>query len=229
MVQNKDNKNPATECAKCTMKTCASEHWEKGNTNCPSITKRDIIETSLRKYEDPKIYEFARQASIQEAECYMKLPSGMTMVHPRVEETYLFAKKMGYKTLGIAFCLGLMNEAKTLTQILENKGFEIVSVCCKCGSIPKEQIGVKPEQKIGGAQRWESMCNPIAQAEILNSENTDFNILVGLCVGHDALLLKYVNALTTVLVAKDRVFGHNPVAGLYVGGPYYRRLLSKEL
>jgi len=67
------------------------------------------------------------------------------------------------------------------------------------------------------------MCNPIAQAEILNSEETEFNVMVGLCVGHDALFLKYAHAPTTVLIAKDRVFGHNPAAG-----SYYRKLLRKE-
>jgi uncharacterized metal-binding protein len=72
------------------------------------------------------------------------------------------------------------------------------------------------------------MCSPITQAEILNNEGVDFNILVGLCVGHDSLFIKYAQAPVTVLVAKDRVFGHNPVAGLYQAGAYYRKLLRKE-
>ena len=72
------------------------------------------------------------------------------------------------------------------------------------------------------------MCNPIAQAEILNREGAEFNILLGLCVGHDALFLKYAKALTTVFVVKDRVLGHNPVAALYLSSTiYYRRLLAK--
>jgi len=72
------------------------------------------------------------------------------------------------------------------------------------------------------------MCSPITQAEILNDAEVDFNILVGLCVGHDSLFIKYAKAPITVLVAKDRVFGHNPVAGLYQARAYYRRLLRKE-
>ncbi len=62
----------------------------------------------------------------------------------------------------------------------------------------------------------------------MNDAAVDFNVLVGLCVGHDSLFFKYAKAPVTVLVAKDRVFGHNPVAGLYQAGAYYRRLLRKE-
>ena len=95
-------------------------------------------------------------------------------------------------------------------------------------SVDKSRIGLKPEEKISKSDRFEAMCNPIAQAEILNNAKTDFNILIGLCVGHDSLFLKNVEALTTELVVKDRVTGHNPVAVLYSGGPYYRRIHRKE-
>ena len=73
------------------------------------------------------------------------------------------------------------------------------------------------------------MCNPIMQAELLNDAETDFNILVGLCVGHDSLFFKYSDAMTTVLVAKDRVLGHNPAAALYTTSTYYARLLRKGI
>jgi uncharacterized metal-binding protein len=72
------------------------------------------------------------------------------------------------------------------------------------------------------------MCNPITQAEILNTEKTEFNIMVGLCVGHDSLFLQHVKAPTTVLIVKDRVFGHNPAAALYLSGSYYKKLLHKK-
>ena len=60
------------------------------------------------------------------------------------------------------------------------------------------------------------------------SGSTDYNILLGLCVGHDSLFIKYSEAMVTVLVAKDRVFGHNPAAGLYLSGSYYKKLMRKE-
>jgi uncharacterized metal-binding protein len=131
---------------------------------------------------------------------------------------------MGYRKIGVAFCAGLPSEAETLTRILEAQGFEVVSVVCKVGGTPKEAIGIREEEKIWIGQ-FESMCSPIIQATILNEEKTDLNILVGLCVGHDSLFFKYSEAFTTVLVAKDRVLGHNPVAALYTSGTYYTRML----
>jgi uncharacterized metal-binding protein len=217
------------DCAKCTRVVCKSEASLKGPDNCPTKTRQRVIQKALSEYDKPEIREFALQASIQEAECHMLLEEGMTPRYPRVEETAQFAKKMGYKRLGVAFCIGLKDEAKTLVKILENRGFEVVSVCCKAGAIPKERIGITDEQKINRSGAFEAMCSPISQAEILNSEKTEFNILVGLCVGHDSLFLKYAKAPSTVLVAKDRVFGHNPVMGLYLASsPYYRKLLRKD-
>ncbi|MCX6012211.1 MAG: DUF1847 domain-containing protein [Chloroflexi bacterium] len=221
-------KNFLPQCAKCIKRVCSSENINKAPDNCPSKTQQKIIESALKKYDDTRYAEFARNASLQEAECYMKLPEGTTMIYPRVEETVLFAKKMGYKKLGLAFCLGLSKEAGTFTGILENNGFEVVSVCCKCGGIDKERIGIKPEQKINKSGKWETMCNPITQADLLNNAKTEFNIVIGLCVGHDALFLKHIEGLTTVLIAKDRVLGHNPAACLYTGGPYYKRLFDKK-
>jgi len=216
------------ECAKCTKLVCTSKQFDQGPPNCPTKTKAEVIKQAAAEYNNPEVREFARQASIQEFECYMNLPEGRTPRNPRVEEVAQFAKKMGYKKLGIAFCVGLRNEAKILTKILENRGFNVVSVCCKAGGIPKETIGIKEEEKIAGPGAFESMCSPITQAEILNGEGAEFNIAVGLCVGHDALFFRYAHAPTTVLIAKDRVFGHNPAAGLYLSGSYYRKLLRKE-
>ena len=186
------------------------------------------LEAQLR--DDPRFAEVARVSSIVEGEAYMKTPWATQTVSPvttRLEEIINFAKKMGYRKLGVAFCGGLMNEAKILIPILENRGFDVVSVCCKTGGIPKEEIGVKDEEKIIPG-RYETMCNPIAQAEILNDEKTDFNIVMGLCVGHDALFLKHVKALTTVFVVKDRLLGHNPIVALYQSSSYYRRLRASE-
>jgi len=216
------------ECAKCAKVVCYEGPFDQAPANCPTKIKSEVIKQAVTEYDDPETKEFARQASIQEFECYMKLPEGITPRNPRVEEVAQFAKKMGYKKLGIAFCIGLKNEAKTLTTILENRGFDIVSVCCKAGAIPKERIGITEEQKIDGPGSVETMCSPITQAEILNNEGAEFNIVVGLCVGHDSLFFKYAHAPTTVLIAKDRVFGHNPAAALYLSSSYYRKLMRKE-
>ena len=70
-------------------------------------------------------------------------------------------------------------------------------------------------------------CNPILQAKMLNAQQTDMNIVMGLCVGHDSLFYKYADAPTTTLVVKDRVLGHNPVAALYTSQSYYKKKLEK--
>lgn len=213
--------NGKIECAKCTKVVCRTKRPLEGPSNCPMKTKSEVIREAVGEYDKPEIKEFARQATIQESECYMSLPEGMTPRNPRVEEVAQFAKKMGYKKLGIASCMGLSEEAKILTKILENRGFDVVSVFCKVGAIPKETIGIMEKQEM-------PMCNPITQAELLNDAGVEFNILVGLCVGHDSLFIKYARAPVTVLIVKDRVFGHNPAAALYMSGSYYRKLLRKE-
>ena len=215
-------------CARCANVVCITENSARGPANCPAKTKQAVIEAALAEYAKPEIRAFARQASIQEFECYMQLPEGLTPRNPRVEEIAQFANKMGYKKLGMAFCGGLDKEAAILNTILENRGFEVVSVRCSVGGVPKETIGITEEQKIGGPGVWETMCNPITQAMILNDEKTELNIVVGLCVGHDALFFRYAEAPCTVLVAKDRVFGHNPAAGLYLCGSYYQKLMRKD-
>jgi uncharacterized metal-binding protein len=91
------------------------------------------------------------------------------------------------------------------------------------GQVPKETLGIADDQKIA-IGRHESMCNPISQAMIMNSAKTHFNVLLGLCVGHDSLVFKYSEAPCTVLAAKDRVFGHNPLAAVYTLDSYYRYL-----
>jgi uncharacterized metal-binding protein len=216
-------------CARCSFQT--SERLcqkEDGNAPpfCPTQNYDDIISKALEELKKPEILEFARQASIQEGEGYAHRDLGYEQVKPvkpRILETIEFAHRMNYKRLGLAFCVGLVKEAKVVEKLLTTQGFEVVSTLCKVGREPKETIGVQDDQKIG-IGCFESMCNPIAQAFVINSENTEFNIVVGLCVGHDSLFLKYADAPCTVLAAKDRLLGHNPLAAIYTIDSYYRSL-----
>jgi len=222
-------------CDKCGKLVCVA--WglkigEKPNIEeappfCPMKLHADVIERTVREYDKDGTRELARLSSLQEAECYELIPGGFRPTKPRVEETVGFAQKMGYRRLGIAFCLGLQSEARTMSLILERKGFEVVSVGCKVGSFPKERAGLKPEEKILDPQMYEPMCNPITQAEILNEEEVDLAILLGLCVGHDTLFIKYCRRPMTVLATKDRVTGHNPLAALYTSKSYYSNLRAR--
>jgi len=144
----------------------------------------------------------------------------------RVEEIIAFAKRIGAKKIGIATCIGLMNETKIFTRILKAKGLESYSVICKIGSIDKTEIGIPEKFKIQKGCH-EAMCNPVLQAKLLNKEKTDLNVIVGLCVGHDSLFIKYSKAPVTTLITKDRVLGHNPAAALYASGFYYKRLFEE--
>jgi uncharacterized metal-binding protein len=142
----------------------------------------------------------------------------------RVEETMEFARKLGVSKLGLIFCAGFRYEAAILTSILETNGFEVVSAGCKTGAVPKEWIGVSDSEKVrpGGP---EMMCNPLAQAELLNRSHTGLNILMGQCVGHDSLSMKHSEAPIVYLIAKDRVLAHNTVAALYESRGYLRSTL----
>jgi uncharacterized metal-binding protein len=224
-----------SKCAKCPTVVCSppigsSEiiSMDKIPAFCPMKNRSDIMEAALCEYEKPEVKEFARQASIQEFECYENTPQGRRTKNPRILELIQFSQKMNYKKLGLAFCTGLANEAKTVTEILENQGFEVVSIRCKTGTVPKEKINIKPNEKIGGPDCFEPMCNPIAQAEILNAEKVDLAIMLGLCLGHDTLFIKYCRVPTTVLAVKDRVTGHNPLAAIYTSSSYYAFLMSKK-
>ena len=230
----KKDENP--RCALCGVKVCenngapASEKklpMEKTPPFCPMRLMPEVMEESLKEYDKSEIGEFARKAALQEGEGYERLPDGYRTKNTRIEELIQFSRKCGYKRLGIAHCGGLAEEAKTLTRILEANGFEVVSVRCKVGAVPKEHLGLEPQQKIAPPDEWESMCNPIAQAMIINRSNVDFAIMLGLCMGHDTLFIKYCEVPMTVIAVKDRVLGHNPLAALYTSGSYYRRLAGK--
>jgi len=221
-------------CASCEIvtpeKICYSSRGV-GSKGCPTLKKKDLLAEAGREYEDPQTKEFARQASVQEGECYANRHQRSYVMQPtktRMIEICEFAQKMGYKRLGLAFCIGLTKEAKTVEKVFKAHGFEVVSVVCKAGRTPKEKIGIRDEEKIYQGTE-EAMCNPIYQAKILNRAGTEFNVLLGLCVGHDSLFFKYAEAPTTVLAVKDRVTGHNPLASIYLAESYYRKIFNPSI
>lgn len=222
-------------CTQCVTKVCENLGGKPGEPPslakappfCPMKLMPEVYSLAMAEYDKPSVKEFARLASVQEFQCYERLPDGLRTRLSRVEELIQFARKCGYRRLGIAHCGGLAHEAGLLTDVLENKGFEVVSVQCKTGAVPKEKIGIKADEKIAGPESWETMCNPIVQAMIINRSNVDLAIMLGLCIGHDTLFIKYCAVPLTVLAVKDRVLGHNPMAALYTSGSYYRRLRHK--
>jgi len=199
--------------------------------NCPTRDHADIIKESFDLYKGDA--EDARMASVAakvEGLCYQPIPGSdaINARWTRVEDTIAFAKLMGYKKIGMATCIGLLDETNRLAAILNAQGFKPVSVCCKSGSIDKLELGLAEEEKVR-PNTFEPACNPVAQARLLNRAETDLNIIVGLCVGHDILFTKYSDAPVTTLVVKDRVAGHNPVSVLYGQNFYYKRLQKQPV
>lgn len=184
---------------------------------CPTTNlDKEDLDWALERYDEDNNHNIMTASAEVEYEGYGRLT--------RVEEIMEFARKINAKKIGIANCIGLMNEARIFARILRKNGFEPYAIICKVGSVDKSSIGIAKEcENIGAA-----MCNPILQARLLNKVKTDLNVVIGLCVGHDSLFYKYSDAYATTLVTKDRVTGHNPAAVLYTANSYYKKKLEGE-
>ena len=212
---------PVPTCALCRTTACEAEPGVKTPPSyCPTLTEAELLSTVEESYlADADLRRMSVEAARTEAAGYCKTT--------RIEDTMDFARRMGWRRLGIAHCVGLMKEARAARQIFLAGGFEVYTVCCKTGGIDKEKLGLEDEEKVhpGG---YEVVCNPVAQAALLAQAGTEFNVVMGLCVGHDSIFFMHSKAPATVLVAKDRVLGHNPVAALYTSHSYYRRLTEQS-
>jgi uncharacterized metal-binding protein len=202
----------------CSNHSCEAGNFDKMPLNCPSKEKEEH-EKIKELYSDEENKKLAYYSACTEAEGYC--------VKTRLEEIMDFAHKCGFKKLGLAFCVGLSKEANILCKILMNNGFEVNSLACKNGSIPKEFVGIKEQEKVHPC-KFEPMCNPIGQAYFLNKSNTELNIILGLCVGHDSLFIKYSDAPITVFAVKDRVLAHNPLGAIYMAEGYYKNKLYNQ-
>lgn len=188
------------KCHKCQEPNC----YRKGKVCYPGDAVKNIPKEDM---------EVLKVSSEIEREFYGKLT--------RIEEIVEFAQRLKIKKIGIAFCIGLFEEAKFISKVFEKKGFEVFSAACKIGAVDKAELDI---EKIN-PDSLEATCNPITQAKALNKSGTELNLIVGLCVGHDILFQKYSKAPTTTLIVKDRVLAHNPAGAIY--SRYYKRKLLK--
>lgn len=204
-------------CALCAVLACNVEPGARRPPSfCPMLAEAELLEEVERAYfEQEDVQKLALESARTEAADYPYTT--------RIEDIMDFARRIGAQKLGIAHCIGLMHEAKLAWEIFVANGFEVYAVCCKTGSIDKERLGLTDEEKAFPG-RYEPICNPVGQAALLAAAGTQLNVVIGLCVGHDSLFFMHSKAPVTVLVAKDRVLGHNPVAALYTSDSYYTRL-----
>ncbi|ADY55720.1 protein of unknown function DUF1847 [Syntrophobotulus glycolicus DSM 8271] len=207
-------------CSECGVVNCYRMEKKFPEFCLTTNTDHKLIQETKELYQkDEFVSKLAHAAAEIEGTYFGKIT--------RVEEIVLFAKRIGAKKIGIATCVGLMNEAKIFARILQAKGLESYCVICKVSATDKTEIGIDKNLKIK-KDCHESLCNPVLQAKLLNQENTDLNVIVGLCVGHDSIFMKYSEAPVTTLITKDRVLAHNPAGALYTTGFYYTRLLETD-
>ena len=210
-------------CAECLVQNCQVQCKQPGGADCP-MKDQALFDAILAEYQKPDIHTFYEASVESMRQSFARLT--------RLMETINFCRLMKYHTSGIAYCSGMLREGRIVNALFKKEGFETVSAGCKVGGFSSEELigpcpmreslperrdlrsldgRLHPPEKV----KPRAICDPIGQAMVLNEANTEFNVVIGLCVGHDSLFLQYANAPCTVLVAKDRMLNHNPVADLY--------------
>ena len=147
-------KDVVVRCARCEIKKCCD------GEDCFSKASEH-----KRLYAGAGIGELHNAASTIEARYYGK--------KTRLSEIILFAKELGCQKIGLAFCVGLSEEAKIIENIF-SRHFEVVSVCCKVCGIDKRDFDL---QQVSPTTT-EVMCNSAGQAQLLNDAGAQqrFNI-----------------------------------------------------
>ena len=201
-------------CDSCKQNECAFGYPSGMPTYCEGQRYLDLLEKTKTEYLEPD------NAIIHKAAAKI-----LSLGHDqwtRLEESIEFAKELGVSRIGLAICVGLIREGREFARFFKRAGFEVTSVACMMGGVKDIDTGIPEEYRYPTG----TTCNPIAQAEILNQEETELNFMVGLCVGHDILFIRHSKALVSPLVVKDRVLVNNPSAVVY--SMYHRqRLVDK--
>ena len=189
-------------CAYCTSQACQTRCREGLPEDCP-MEDAGRVEADCSCYHQEENQDFYADSIESMKQSFGKMP--------RIIEAVNFCRLRGYQKIGVAYCSGVLKKGIAVAQIFEKHGFEVVSVGCKLGGFsPEELIDDLPEPPVQGetGRPKRAICNPIGQARFLNEQKTDFNVVVGLCVGHDSLFFRYSHAPVTVVVLKDRLFPH---------------------
>lgn len=195
-----------TTCASCKMESCYKGDREHTPGNCP-MRCAEYMDSILDEYKDPEIHKFYQAT---------KMCVGTEEEHrwtPRMRTLIDFCKFMGYKKIGLAFCSMFFDEAELYSRILRKNGIEVVSACCLNGGFNITEHDVPlPEHSV--KSDFDPACNPIGQAKLMNAQHTEFNVVMGLCLGHDSLFMKYSEAMCTVIAIKDVAMEHKPLNAL---------------
>ncbi|MDO4502587.1 MAG: DUF1847 domain-containing protein [Coriobacteriia bacterium] len=196
---------PERTCVDCKTLGCAHNNGRYPSFCLTSQTTADDVSSLRGSYEgDEDTYAFMKAAAITTSR-------GFSEQMCRVEETMDYCHRMGYRKIGIAFCAGVAEEARIFTKILRIHGYEVVGYTCKVGALSNADMGLEESCCNFGSVA----CNPLMQVERLNAAKTDLNVVMGLCVGHDAYFYRLSDAPCTTLLAKDKAMCNNTGSALY--------------
>ena len=197
-----ENAKKTIVCHQCKTNDCLRHYPEGVPDYCQSKKYGDIVERSKSEYTKPDV------AGIHLATAKILKEGGFDWT--RVQQCIEFAREIKASKVGLAVCIGLIREGREMARYLERAGFEVISVACMIGALTPQETGIPEEWQTSAGLA----CNPVAQAEIMNREGTQLNLIYGLCVGHDTLFINYSKAPVTYVVVKDTVTGNNPTAAL---------------
>ncbi len=189
-------------CAHCATAGSFRGDVSRMPTTCPTRTQPEIAK-DVSGYLSPE-----RQALMRAADETPLTPE--RRLRTRVEELVHYARRRGMKRVGVAFCVSMLAESQRLGRILEEAGLEAELVCCRVGAVDHAEIGLPKAHP----EKFAAICNPVAQARLLNRARVDLVAQVGLCLGHDIVLQEECDAPVTTLVAKDRALDHQPLRAL---------------
>jgi uncharacterized metal-binding protein len=132
----------------------------------------------------------------------------------RLSELIYFCLEMRYQRIGLAYCVDLEEAADTVTRVLR-RFFVVYPICCKVGGILPPEAAPDMRTANDRVKGGYVACNPAGQAQILNRLETDFNVVVGLCMGADCVFTRQSDAPVTTLFVKDKSLANNPIGAVY--------------
>jgi len=193
---------PEYACNNCRTAAAFRGACERMPLGCPTLTHPEITKdvSGYLEADAQELMQVANQSPFDEA----------GKKRTRVDELIFYAHERGYERIGIAFCVSMTKESQELVRQLEAANLTAYSVCCRAGAMDYDTIGLPKAHP----ERFASICNPIAQARLLNEAGVQLAVNMGLCIGHDILLQEHCDAPVTTLVVKDRALDHHPIEAL---------------
>ena len=180
-------------CLKCREKSCR-EGVSCGRESVPP-------EETAEAYCEPGVQAIVRAAA-------ELVDGGRAGTLSRLEELQCFARSMGYRKIGLAYCFGMEREAEEVAAFLKTGGLDVAGISCTAGGLRQDRINSESSISAAG-------CNPLQQAREINARKPDLTVTMGLCLGHDILFNRHIEGDVTNLVVKDRVHAHAPLKGLH--------------